>query len=410
MAIWVECEGIYNLLVDRCNIVGTGELHPEPPAGDEVDNFRNGIVVDVKDEEDRCDVRLVVKDTEIRDVMEHGILLHSSHESLIDTKLDPGKFPELPENGLHDIDIHGCLNGSAIRVNAGSAQTTKISVLNSNLYNNKYGGIHVEGHAHWGELIKPPQGSPYVVYHNTNGTSRLLFMGNNIYDEIPSGSIDGCAGIYLETRALDDAEPLAASIIEAAMGMNRIHHLKGRGLVAVSNDQIYHRTNLIRVESANDRIYHNLSDGVLIDDMMESNGKIDVFLRYMTSCHNSGIGLCFDDTGPNHNVNAVNSIFFHQLTDVNENYTGTISYCDWDEGFQGGGGGYGVGNIDLIPEFADDEYHLQWGAAQSPCIDAGFDNADPSVHHDMEHDDRIIDVKPDTDDDTDMGADEHDPN
>ena len=422
MAIWIEAQGIYNLLVDNCFIDGTGQALPHPNKDNDECNFRNGIVIDQMDGLDLSKINIAVTRPRtpppqghgyIEAVFDNGILIKTSEDSRIITELIPGIYPRRNDSGLTNLDIYGCVTGCGIKVDAGSTYSSspksEIGVFESEIQGNEGAGIQISIQDE--AVLDTVSIKENTLYDNNNGgilvdctggESELELADNDIYDTFPDTD-QGYAGIRLETLY----PHINPSHLEVALDGNRLHELEGDGLVIMAADPDADFTIL----SSNDRIYENMGDGVLLDNGT-TLGFFDARMYYLTSCYNSGMGISFDDALPaTLIVNVVNSIFWGNIIngDVDPNYAGTISYSDWAEGFNYGGAGHN-NSIESDPHFVDDEYHLQYNPTYpSECVDSGDNTAAPGVRRDMEGDDRKIDGDGDQEVDTDMGADEHDP-
>jgi hypothetical protein len=129
-----------------------------------------------------------------------------------------------------------------------------------------------------------------------------------------------------------------------------------------------------------------------------------VSLFHETVCDNDLDGILFDDTNPtlNQYVKCYNSIFRYNLEDVDISFPSSPSglwHCNWYLGLPV----VGQGNNSFDPNFDDGDYHLD---SNSDLIDIGNYNYSNGLRFDMEGDDRKIEV---TVDETDIGADEFDP-
>jgi len=425
MAIWIEAEGIYNLLVDNCFIDGTGQELPLPDSNNKVYNFRNGIVIDQMFGFDLSQINIAITRPQtpppqghgyIEGVFDNGILIKTSEDSRIITELDPRKdYPRRNDSGLTNLEINDCVTGCGIKVDAGSTYSSSpessIGVFESEIYDNEGAGIEISIQDE--AVLDTVSIKENTLYDNNNGgilvdctggESELELADNDIYDTFPDTD-QGYAGIRLETLY----PHINPSHLEVALDGNRLHELEGDGLVIMAADPDADFTIL----SSNDRIYENMGDGVLLDNDI-TLGFFDARIYYLTSCDNNGMGISFDDALPaTLIVNVVNSIFWGNTGDdvgPGDNFAGTISFCNWAGGFKGGGAGHGNSCIEADPLFADEEYHLQYNTThESPCVDKGDNAAAPDVQRDMEGDGRRIDGDGDQEVDTDMGADEHDP-
>jgi hypothetical protein len=122
-------------------------------------------------------------------------------------------------------------------------------------------------------------------------------------------------------------------------------------------------------------------------------------------CENDLDGILFNYISPTTDqfVKCHNCIFNGHIEDVDSSFPCLPSgfwYCNWQTGKTVSG----QGNNSLDPYFADEDYHLDGDISE--LIDIGNYNLSNGLLFDMEGDNRKIEI---THDETDIGADEYDP-
>ncbi|MEW6747736.1 MAG: right-handed parallel beta-helix repeat-containing protein [Planctomycetota bacterium] len=248
-----------------------------------------------------------------------------------------------------------------------------------------------------------------------------------------SGSIEGNRNHNIAVRAVGTLGVLCAPVIksntifEAQRGngillfgdngrvtgridSNKIKWSDHHGIhVAAIDRATLGQTASVATEIVNNAISYNQFDGIHVERASPRGpmgAQAHPTITHNTVCYNYSAGLANVDPFGQFNAGMVvyNSIFWYNGPDLSgtDSTNGQVQFCDWRTGDTNNGR---YGNLQVYPQFADAEFHLD--PAYPDLIDKATETPPAAPLVDFEGDNRTIDFDGiDTTTDNDMGIDE----